>query len=98
MEFPAEERGDGCGGGGGIAHGCCRREIVRTEVGRKACEWRGRGRSWLLVLVGGSAMVLLLLLCHASPQLHAIPGQYKQVRLFKSLEIAGTRTHRAPSW
>ncbi len=40
-----------------------------TETGREARERRKRG---LLVLGSGGQLVLLVLLCHAGPQLHAI--------------------------
>lgn len=52
----------------GTAQGWGGSEIVWAEAGRKACEWQGRRRSRLLVVLlsrGG-------LLRKASPQLHTI--------------------------
>ena len=50
---------------------------MRTEVGREAGEWRGRG---VLVLLGGGQLLLLLMLLlrHAGPQLHAISMRVQQ--------------------
>ena len=68
-------------GGEGLRHrgtvqGCGNSEIVWAEAGRKACERRGQQRSRLLaVLLSRSGLLLLLLLCKASPQLHTVPGQ-----------------------
>ena len=61
----------------GTAQGCGGGEIVWAEASRKACEGWGRRRSRLLVvLLSRVGLLLLLLLCKASPQLHAIPAQH----------------------
>ena len=59
----------------GIAQGGGGSEIVWAEAGSKTCERRGRRRSRLLVLLLSRwGLLLLLLLCKASPQLHTIPA------------------------
>jgi len=68
-------------GGEGLRHrgtvqGCGNSEIVWAEAGCKACEQWGQWQSRLLVvLLSRSGLLLLLLLCKASPQLHMVPRQ-----------------------
>jgi len=60
----------------GTVQGCSSSEIVWVETSHKACKQQGQWQSRLLVvLLSRSELLLLLLLCKASPQLHMVPGQ-----------------------
>jgi len=91
-------------GGEGLHHrgtvqGCGNSEIVWAEAGHKACERRGQWQSRLLVvLLSRSGLLLLLLLCKASPQLHMVPGQQHNNQTNpKGKKGRMTHMRRAPS-